>query len=94
VWVGDFDRAISVHLRWSPAVLSSDPLEHKGDNIRRNKGTPNPDISMSNVIRSDSQDCLRHRDLEGFEHKGNTVVVGASIWREVVVEETRITDND
>jgi hypothetical protein len=26
--------------------------DHKGDNIRRNEGTPHPDISMSNVIRS------------------------------------------
>jgi len=75
-------------------VYSSDPLDHNDDNIRQNEGTPQPDISMSNVIRPDSQDCLRHHDLEGFEHRGKIEVVGANFWREVVVEESRITGND
>ena len=29
-----------------------------------------------------------------FEHRSEVEVVGASFWREVVVEETRIADND
>jgi len=37
--------------------------DHNGDNIRRNEGTPHPDISMSNVIRSAARSQTRWPEM-------------------------------
>jgi len=49
---------------------------------------------MANVIRSNSQDCLRRHELEDFEHRSDMEVVGANFRREVLVEEPNVTKGD